>query len=69
MAVPPSLVGAVKLTVAVFAPVEVALPIVGAPGVAIGTAGNIALTIDPLALFEEIAPITVKKSAEIPVTV
>ena len=35
MAVPPVFVGAVKLIVAVVVPVEVAVPIVGAPGVAI----------------------------------
>jgi hypothetical protein len=33
MAAPPLFVGAVKLTVALVVPVEVALPIVGAPGV------------------------------------
>ena len=35
MAVPPVFVGAVKLIVAVVVPVEVAVPIVGAPGAAI----------------------------------
>jgi hypothetical protein len=69
MAVPPSLPGALKLTVAVVVPVEVALPIVGAPGAAMATAGNAAVITPELIKLVAVAPATVKKLAVTPVSV
>ena len=69
IAVPPSLVGAVKLTVAVVAPVEVAVPIVGAPGATIGGEGNTAVITPELIKLVAVAPATVKKLAATPVSV
>jgi hypothetical protein len=68
---PPLLLGAVNETVAVFAPVAVAVPIVGAAGAVIAdVAGNTAVTVAELALFVTVVAVeTVKKLAVTPVTV
>jgi len=68
---PPLLLGTVNATVAVLAPVAVAVPIVGAVGAVIAeVAGNTAVTVAELALFVTVVAVeTVKKFAVTPVTV
>jgi hypothetical protein len=69
MAVPLSLPGALKLTVAVVELVEVAVPIVGAPGATMATAGNTAVITPELLKLVAVAPATVKKLPATPVSV